>query len=75
MDFGEDEGNNFYWFPILIVGTVLMLKLIDRSLVTKAFSSEDTDYVKFMVITCIWINLISLVFKYLGYLIYYYAGI
>lgn len=52
-----------------------MLKLIDKSLVAKAFATEDTDYVKFLVITCIWINLVSLIFKYIGYLIYYYVGI
>ena len=52
-----------------------MLKVIDKSLTSKAFDSKDTDWVKFLVISCIWMNLVSLVFKYIGYLIYYFAGV
>ena len=73
-DYGEDEGGNYYWFPFLIIGTVVMLQVVSRNLKERALDAKETDYVKYIVYTAIWINLISLVFKYVGYLIYYYAG-
>ncbi len=52
-----------------------MLRLIHKSFALKSFDIQNTDYVKYLVCSCLWMNLISLVFKYIGYLIYYYAGI
>lgn len=52
-----------------------MLKIVHNSFTTTSFSVGETDYVKYLVASCIWMNLISLIFKYIGYLIYIYAGV
>ena len=55
---------------------MIMLYITRKSFgASKDLDAKDTDYVKYLVYSCIWLNFISLVFKYVGYLIYYYAGI
>lgn len=51
-----------------------MIYLVHQSFITRKFDVEGMDYIKVMMSACLWMNLISLVFKYIGYLIYYYAG-
>ena len=52
-----------------------MLKYIDSKSQINSFENQDTDYIKILIVTCIWFNLVSLFFKYIGYLIYYFAGL
>jgi hypothetical protein len=60
---------------VLIVGTVAMLYVSSKDFSGKAIDAKDTDYVKILVCSCLWLTLISLIFKYVGYMIYYFAGV
>ncbi len=51
-----------------------MIKFVQQSFAKGNFDVGETDYVKYLVSSCLWMNLISLVFKYIGYLIYIYFG-
>lgn len=52
-----------------------MLYIVKKSFNNKEIDAKDTDYVKYLVYSGIWLNMISLVFKYIGYLIYMYVGV
>lgn len=51
-----------------------MIKFVQQSFAKGNFDVGETDYVKYLVSSCLWMNLISLAFKYIGYLIYIYFG-
>ncbi len=52
-----------------------MLYVSSKDFNGKAIDAKDTDYVKILVCSCLWLTLISLIFKYIGYMIYFYAGV
>ena len=51
-----------------------MIKFVHKSFSKSKLDVRETDYVKYMISSCLSPNLISLVFKYIGYIIYIYFG-